>query len=279
MRKMLEIRGLIEKYKNTKYEVYYNIFMALLSFIAIVITLYSLIEGDKVFGKPIIYRMDLTILVIFNIDYWGGLALSNNRKKYFKENILDLISIIPINQSFMLFRSFKFFKILGVLRVLQVFKITSFLAKLNKSARKFLKTNGFIYSLIFTASTTGIGSTLIYMVEKGKTIDTYFDALWWTFVTTTTVGYGDISPQTGMGRGIAVVLMIVGIGFISMLTGSITTYFVNKMNEEKEQYQKDILLDKIISDIDGKDIDLSDLTDEQYAQVIMFIKFMKEQGK
>lgn len=279
MRKMLEIRGLIEKYKNTKYEVYYNIFMALLSFIAIVITLYSLIEGDKVFGKPIIYRMDLTILVIFNIDYWGGLALSNNRKKYFKENILDLISIIPINQSFMLFRSFKFFKILGVLRVLQVFKITSFLAKLNKSARKFLKTNGFIYSLIFTASTIGIGSTLIYMVEKGKTIDTYFDALWWTFVTTTTVGYGDISPQTGMGRGIAVVLMIVGIGFISMLTGSITTYFVNKMNEEKEQYQKDILLDKIISDIDGKDIDLSDLTDEQYAQVIMFIKFMKEQGK
>lgn len=45
-------------------------------------------------------------------------------------------------------------------------------------------------------------------------------------VTTTTVGYGDVSPSTGLGRLVAAVLMVVGIGTIGMITGSIATYFI-----------------------------------------------------
>jgi len=52
------------------------------------------------------------------------------------------------------------------------------------------------------------------------------DGIWWSVVTSTTVGYGDLSPVTPIGRGLAVVLMIVGIGTIGMITGSIATYFI-----------------------------------------------------
>jgi voltage-gated potassium channel len=55
----------------------------------------------------------------------------------------------------------------------------------------------------------------------------FTDALWWAFVTATTVGYGDLSPATGMGRIIASLLMLVGIGLIGSLTSSITSYFMN----------------------------------------------------
>ena len=54
----------------------------------------------------------------------------------------------------------------------------------------------------------------------------FYDALWWAFVTATTVGYGDISPSTAGGRIVAIMLMLVGIGFISTLTGTIASFFV-----------------------------------------------------
>lgn len=50
--------------------------------------------------------------------------------------------------------------------------------------------------------------------------------MWWSLVTATTVGYGDISPASPMGRMIAALLMVVGIGTIGMVTGSIATYFI-----------------------------------------------------
>jgi len=58
------------------------------------------------------------------------------------------------------------------------------------------------------------------------------DGIWWSVVTSTTVGYGDLSPVTPIGRGLAVVLMIVGIGTIGMITGSIATYFIEDGDDD-----------------------------------------------
>lgn len=68
-----------------------------------------------------------------------------------------------------------------------------------------------------------IGAVLISIVE-GMSIG---DALWWSFVTFTTVGYGDILLKTQLGKAIAVLLMIIGIGVIGVITTSITLYIIN----------------------------------------------------
>jgi voltage-gated potassium channel len=65
------------------------------------------------------------------------------------------------------------------------------------------------------------------------TIGSFPDAAWWSVVTTTTVGYGDLSPENPLARVVAVVLMLVGIGTIGMLTGSIATYFIGDAGTEK----------------------------------------------
>lgn len=58
------------------------------------------------------------------------------------------------------------------------------------------------------------------------------DALWWSFVTATTVGYGDLSPATNAGRIVASLLMLVGIGLIGSLTSSITSFFLHPVEEK-----------------------------------------------
>ena len=60
------------------------------------------------------------------------------------------------------------------------------------------------------------------------------DAFWYVIVTITTVGYGDISPQTQIGRIIGIIIMFTGIGFMSLLTASLATFFVQRSSKSKE---------------------------------------------
>src|SRR5207248_6212190 len=94
----------------------------------------------------------------------------------------------------------------------------------------------------------GVAAIGIFAVEGGQNehIQSIGDALWWAVVTTTTVGYGDVSPVTGEGRLIAVGLMIVGIGFIGVFTATVTSFFfdqgrsadVIEMQERLERTEK-----------------------------------------
>lgn len=68
------------------------------------------------------------------------------------------------------------------------------------------------------------------------------ESFWWAIATATTVGYGDISPHTAIGKFAAVLLMFVGIGFIGMLTSSITAYFTTADDDSKKILEK---LDKL----------------------------------
>ena len=68
-----------------------------------------------------------------------------------------------------------------------------------------------------------IGSVCIMFFEQMS----FSDAIWWSFVTTTTVGYGDISPSSIGGRIVATILMLAGIGLIGSLTSTITTFFMH----------------------------------------------------
>lgn len=276
------LKDIYDGKKHHRLALSYDLFMALVIMIAISITLLSFSKGSIIFENPYIKLIDLIAVILFNIDYWGGLILCNDKKAYFKRNFFDLFAIIPLNQAFILFRSFK---LLQLLRVLQVFRVAGSLLSIRDEVSKFLRLNGFIYILSFTGVTITIGSIAIYFAEKGSTIDNFADAIWWTIVTTTTVGYGDISPSTNIGRIIAVILMFVGIGFIGTLTGSITSFFTERLRETREQKERAEqvltapLLDKRLSDLDGSHIDLSDLSDEEYRQLLNYIKFLKQQKK
>lgn len=232
----------------TKKHLIYEIIFAILALVTVGLAFVD-IAGKIPTEYYKAYRiLDWTILIIFAVDYFVRLFKAENKKRFFKENIFDLLAIIPFDS---LFRSLRIFRLAKLLKLLRLFAVAG---RFNARAGIFLKTNGFLYILYFTVASILTGSVLIYFAEKGHTIENFQDAIWWAFVTTTTVGYGDISPATTIGRLVAACLMIIGIGFISMLTGTIATFFLGKIEKQKPHQI-------------GNTLDLSEL-DEKEAQAI-----------
>jgi voltage-gated potassium channel len=163
--------------------------------------------------------------------------LSHDVRGFLRHSWFDLIIVLfsppfagpEYLQGLRAFRAVRLLRFLRVLRVLAVAGIAL------ESARDALQHRKFHYVVLVTVVTLGLGSLAIYAAEHdhNPTIRTVGDAVWWSIVTATTVGYGDISPTTVEGRLIAVALMLVGIGFISIFTATVASFFLDQSKQEQ----------------------------------------------
>ncbi len=208
----------IKRKRKPKLYKLYNAVVCVLSLFSVGFALKGLISGLT--SAEII--CDIIIYFVFVADYVIRLFFAESRRVFVKENVLDLIAIIPFSSAFRIFRTFK------ILKITRLVKIGSLFARSIKKIGGFLNTNGFKYvlaaavALIFTCS-----FAMMYVEDMS-----FFDALWWALVTVTTVGYGDLVPTTGVGRAVAMVLMLGGIGLLGALTSNITSYFLRKNSKE-----------------------------------------------
>lgn len=211
------------------------------------------------------YTADNVKLIIFAVDYIVRFIAAPKKAAFFKANIFDLVAIIPFSSIFSVFRFSRLFRLAKLVKLGKLAKFSKlarligFFGKLQRQISGFLHTNGFIYMLYAAGSLILVSSVIISYVE-GKPLS---DALWWSIVTCTTVGYGDISPSTGIGRVIAVILMIFGIGLVSMLTGAITTFFADRSKVKKEPSPD--ALDDILADLSADER-------EELAEIAKIIK-------
>jgi voltage-gated potassium channel len=248
---------------QSKKVILYESLMSTFALIAVIISIIDITKGIN----STLAIMDNIILIIFISDYIIRLIAAENKKQFFKNNILDLIAIIPFNSLFKMFRIVKLARLtrlskLG--RLLKFSKLIVYIMRLSGRIKVFLNTNGFKYSLLITIVLISLGAVGISQFENMK----FTDAIWWAFVTATTVGYGDISPSTSLGRLTAVILMITGIGLIGSLTSTITSYFFSK--EQKKSPKNEIIynIQKQIENID-------DLTDEDINEIYSILKALK----
>lgn len=207
----------------------YDVAVTVLALISITLVIIDLC-GIRNIEEPPYYYIDTGILMFFTVDYAVRFFKSGEKKKFFKENIFDLIAIIPYNSIFTAFRIFRVFRILRLTKIAKVARLlraAAFFGVVRKKILGILKTNGFIYVLYASIVLVLVSSFIMMFAENME----FKDALWWSIVTCTTVGYGDISPSSSVGRVIAVTLMVFGIGLVGMLTGAITTYFTSQKGE------------------------------------------------
>lgn len=152
---------------------------------------------------------------IFIIDFVVRFVMHDNKILFLKRNVIELIGLIlPF------FRAFRMFRVVIAI---------GFLTRAAKSLQGRLNIYlGLILPiLIFTCS---LG---VYEAEHnaaGANITNYGDALWWAFVTITTIGYGDYYPVTFEGRTIAVLLMLSGLALVSVITVSFASWFLDRLN-------------------------------------------------
>ncbi len=149
--------------------------------------------------------------------------------------IIDLLAILPA------YREFRFLKVFVLFRFLKLLKhsksIYNFLEVL--ANRKF-ELLTLVVLLIFVVF---VGGLAIYILEEkqNSNINSLFDALYWSFITITTVGYGDISPATGAGKIVSFIIVVMGIVIISFSTSVIVSAFSEKLDELKEDRVADNL--------------------------------------
>lgn len=161
---------------------------------------------------------NLAIWAVFLIDYAVRLMLAGDRRRFVRSNIPDLIAVLPLD-------FLRVARLARLARITRLLRAGSVLWRVTTDVRGVLASNGLGFVLVVTAVVILAGGSAAAIAEDD--LVTFGDGLWWALVTATTVGYGDISPATPQGRAVAAVLMLVGIGTIGMLTGSIATYFLH----------------------------------------------------
>ena len=168
------------------------------------------------------------VWLAFCAEYLGKLALAPARLDYVRRAWFDLL-IIALSPPFLVPNALEGARAVRALRLLRFVRAAAAAMIGLKEAAEAFRHRRFHYVALTAIVVVGLGAIGIFAVERGdnKSIATIGDAFWWAIVTTTTVGYGDVSPVTTEGRLIAVALMVLGIGFIGVLTATITSFFLD----------------------------------------------------
>lgn len=152
--------------------------------------------------------------------------------------IIDLLAFLPL---FALDRSlgnFKLFRVIRILRLMRLYRLVTMYNPLEKLGKAF-RNNALLYVVAasLVAVVIAMGSASFYIVE-GKTnpdVHNPFDAVWWTIVTLTTVGYGDTVPSTILGKVVAIMLMLSGVVLMAVFAGVMSQTMVGYLLDVREE--------------------------------------------
>ncbi len=166
---------------------------------------------------------------LFTLEYLLRIYTLKKPLKYIFSflGLIDLLSILPMYFSlfFLGAESLLVVRVLRIMRIFRIFKLTHFISEmsfLRVAIHNSLKKIS-IFMLVVLTIVVILGS-LMYLIEPGSNgFENIPDSIYWAIVTITTVGYGDISPITPLGKMVASLIMLLGYGIIAVPTGILTT--------------------------------------------------------
>jgi voltage-gated potassium channel len=183
-------------------------------------------------NEAILNYLEDALCVVFLIDFFRSLILATSKWGYFLKQggWLDLLGSIPIS-AFAIFRIARLFRIVRLLQKMTGGEFRRMLlGRLAQSTLLFTLVIALI--LVFTISW---GVLYAEQNAPGANIKTYHEAVWWAFVTITTVGYGDYYPVTGAGQLMAIILMFSGLGIIGVLSSYLASTFISFQTRRRKK--------------------------------------------
>jgi voltage-gated potassium channel len=207
----------------------FDVSLLILIVTSIIVVCLDSIDSLRATHGPLLIGLEWVFTILFTIEYALRLMCTRRPLAYARSffGVVDLISILPTYLSLLLPGSqyLLVVRILRLLRVFRVLKLAEYLREASVLRRALIASQQKISVFLLTVVTVVIiVGTLMYVIEgeRGGFTDIP-SSIYWAIVTLTTVGYGDISPVTPLGKTFASLLMLLGYGIIAVPTGIVTS--------------------------------------------------------
>ncbi|MEM9252240.1 MAG: ion transporter [Planctomycetota bacterium] len=208
----------------------YQLFMLGLSLYVLGVLFARTVHEFSASTLTVLWKIDTAICAVFFIDFVRSFVKADSKWKYMLTwGWLDLLSCIPVIDQFRWARIARVGRIIRLLRGMRGMHVL--VAELLRRRGETAFYTVALVSLLVIV----FGAIAVLQFEKDiadSNIDSASDALWWTVVTMSTVGYGDHYPLSTGGRVVAVLLMMCGIGLFGTFTGVLATWFVEDDSDE-----------------------------------------------
>jgi voltage-gated potassium channel len=172
------------------------------------------------------------IWLAFAFELVTMLIVSNDRGKWLRTHPLE-VAIVVLTPPFLpaSLQALRLFRLLRLLRVVVIVK----------EARRLFTVDGIRLASVLAGVAALGGGAIFSSVESGN--HSVWDGVWWAVTTMATVGYGDLAPQTVIGRSVAIALMLIGIGFFALLTGAVAERFLTTQVHDVEEAEIQLSVD------------------------------------
>lgn len=218
-------------------------------FFTLILSIYVLVALfiESVFTLPkdvieVLRFTDNIICLFFLTDFAIRFKRAESKKQFMTWGWIDLLSSIPMLDIFRYGRIVRVVRVLRILRAVRSTKVILAFIFRNKMQGTFTLVS--LVSVIMVI----FGAIAMLQLEKGvdgSNIHNAGDAMWWAFVTITTVGYGDFYPVTYEGRIVAVILMTSGVGLFGTFTGFVASWFLEEDEEDQGKHVISNLRDEV----------------------------------
>lgn len=228
----------IVEYNNNRLSRSFAFFIQFLIVLSVITFSVETLPNLKPQTRVILQSIEVFCVIVFTLEYFARIYVADNKLKFVFSffGVIDLLAILPFYLSFGVdLRS------LRVLRMFRLFRLLK-LVRYNKAMRHFSKAmvmakEQIILFMAITLVLIYFAAVGIYYFEneaQPEHFSSIFDSLWWSIVTLTTVGYGDVYPITVGGRIFTFFILLIGLGIVAIPTGIISSS-LTKVVEIKEE--------------------------------------------
>jgi len=206
----------------------FDVLLILSIVLSVILVMLDSVSSIRQSYGDLLYLGEWTFTILFTIEYILRLYSVGRPLAYATSffGVVDLLAILPTYLS-IIFPGSQYFLVIRLLRVLRIFRVLKLVqyvgeARLLMQAMRASRRKITVFLFVVLTLVIIFGS-LMYIIEDSQSGFTSIpQSIYWAIVTLTTVGYGDISPQTGLGQTLAALIMIIGYAIIAVPTGIVT---------------------------------------------------------